>query len=228
MIADLSRALAQLGSAAYRGAFVKTIGLTLLVLGLLWFALTRGLDAWVEVDYAGGWIDWTIDLVAGLGFFVGLIFLVPVASALVAGLFLDEMAAVVERDHYPGDPPGRDVPLLRSVGLSLRFVLVVLVGNLVALALLLVPVVNVVAFLLVNAYLLGREYFDLAALRFHTKPEVDRLRAASSARIYLAGLAIAGFVAVPILNLMTPLFATALMVHVHKRVTRKRVPATPV
>ncbi len=217
MIADIARALAQLVSPAYRGAFAKTLALTIGVLAILWIGLTRGLDAWVEVDYGGGWLDWAIDLVAGLGLFVGLIFLVPIASALVAGLFLDEMAEVVEEDHYPGDAPGRALPLWKSVPLSLRFMLVVLLGNLVALALLLVPVVNVAAFLVVNAYLLGREYFDLAALRFHPKRDVDTLRRRHRGRIYLAGLAIAAFVAVPILNLLTPLFATALMVHVHKR-----------
>ncbi len=217
MIADITRALAQLVSPAYRGAFVKTLALTIGILAILWLGLTRGLDAWVEVDYGGGWIDWAIDLVAGLGLLIGLIFLVPIASALVAGLFLDEMAEVVEKDCYPGDPPGRALPLWKSVPLSLRFMLVVLLGNLVALALLLVPVVNVAAFLLVNAYLLGREYFDLAALRFHPKRDVDALRQRHRGRIYLAGLAIAAFVAVPILNLLTPLFATALMVHVHKR-----------
>ena len=221
MIADLARALAQLGSAAYRAAFLKTIGLTLAILAVLWFGLTRGLDGWVEVSAAGGWADWAIDLVAGLGLFVGMIFLVPVASALIAGLFLDDMAEVVERDHYPEDPPGRELPLWKSVPLSLRFMAVVLLGNLVALALLLVPIVNVVAFLLVNAYLLGREYFDLAGLRFQKKRDVDALRARHRPRIYLAGLAIAGFVAVPVLNLLTPLFATALMVHVHKRIERK-------
>ncbi|MEM7565966.1 MAG: sulfate transporter family protein [Pseudomonadota bacterium] len=225
MIADLARAFGQLGSPAYRVAFAKTLALTLGILAILWLGLTRGLDAWVEVAYADGWIDWLIDLVAGLGLFVGLIFLVPIASALVAGLFLDEMAEVVEREHYPGDQPGRALPLWKSVPLSLRFMLVVLIGNLVALALLLVPVVNVVAFLLVNAYLLGREFFDLAALRFHPKREVDALRARHRGRIYLAGLAIAGFVAIPILNLLTPLFATALMVHVHKRLSRPSVSA---
>lgn len=219
MITDIARAFGQLGSVAYRGAFAKTLGLTLALLALLWFGVTRGLDAWVEVAYADGWIDWAIDLVAGLGLLVGLIFLVPVASALVAGLFLDEMAEVVEREHYPGDRPGKALPLHRSIPLALRFLVVVAVGNLVALALLLVPVVNVAAFLLVNAYLMGREYFDLAALRFHPKPEVDMLRRRHGARVYLAGLVIAGFLAVPVLNLLTPLFATALMVHLHKRIT---------
>jgi CysZ protein len=37
--------------------------------------------------------------------------------------------------------------------------------------------------------------------------------------VFTAGLFIAGFVSIPILNLATPLFGTALMVHMHKRLT---------
>jgi CysZ protein len=39
--------------------------------------------------------------------------------------------------------------------------------------------------------------------------------------VYVGGLFIAAFVSVPLVNLATPLFAMALMVHVHKRVSRK-------
>ncbi len=40
--------------------------------------------------------------------------------------------------------------------------------------------------------------------------------------IFLAGMFIAVFVSIPIVNLATPLFATALMVHLHKRLTPGR------
>jgi CysZ protein len=39
--------------------------------------------------------------------------------------------------------------------------------------------------------------------------------------VFMAGLIIAGFVAVPILNLATPLFAAALMARLHKRLERQ-------
>jgi CysZ protein len=38
-------------------------------------------------------------------------------------------------------------------------------------------------------------------------------------RVFLAGLIVAGFVSIPILNLCTPLFATALMTRLHKRLS---------
>jgi CysZ protein len=47
---------------------------------------------------------------------------------------------------------------------------------------------------------------------------VLRLRARHSTRIFLAGLLIAAFLAIPIVNLFGPLFATAFMVHLAKRI----------
>ena len=74
-----------------------------------------------------------------------------------------------------------------------------------------------VLFFLATAYLLGREYFDLAAMRFHPVAQARALRRANRATIFIAGMFIAGFVSIPILNLATPLFGTAFMVHMHKR-----------
>ena len=74
-----------------------------------------------------------------------------------------------------------------------------------------------VIFFLATAYILGREYFELAAMRFRPPAQAKALRKANAMTVYLGGLFIAAFVSIPIVNLATPLFAMALMVHVHKR-----------
>ena len=104
---------------------------------------------------------------------------------------------------------------------GLRFTVVVLAVNLLGLVLLFVPGVNVVVWWLVNGYLLGRLYFELAALRFHPYAEVTALRRLFAGRIFLGGLLIAAFVAIPIVNLAAPLVGTAFMVHVHKDLMRR-------
>ena len=91
----------------------------------------------------------------------------------------------------------------------------------VVLFLLLVPGVNIAAFFLVNGYLLGREYFEFAAMRFREEAEAKALRRRNFGTVFLAGLVIAAFLAVPILNLLTPLFAAALMVHIYKSVAAR-------
>ena len=88
---------------------------------------------------------------------------------------------------------------------------------LVAVPFLLFAGFGVAIFFLATAWLLGREYFDLAAMRFRPPEEAKRLRKRHGATVYIGGLFIAAFVSIPIVNLATPLFAMALMVHLHKR-----------
>ena len=95
-----------------------------------------------------------------------------------------------------------------------------LLVSLVALFLLLIPGVNLIAFYLGNGYLLGREYFELAAMRHLPPAEVKNLRRANRLTVFLSGLVIAAIASVPILNLITPIFATGFMVRMYKSLAR--------
>jgi CysZ protein len=95
----------------------------------------------------------------------------------------------------------------------------VILVNIVCLLLLLVPGVNLVAFFIGNGYLLGREFFEAAAARFRPIEEARALRRENAVTVLLGGFVIALFLAIPIVNLLTPLFATAFMTHLHKRLT---------
>jgi len=235
MILEAARAAAaRLFTAEFRSVFLKSLGLTLLALIGLWFGIRELFDyfamPWLDALLPGlpawaGWLGLLAGIVAGVGLALALALLVAPVTALVAGLFLDDIAEVVERTDYPADPPGQAVPALRSLVLSLKFFGIVILGNLVALFLLLIPGVNIAAFFLVNAYLLSREFFEFAAMRFRPEAEAKALRRQHAGTVFLAGLVIAGFLAVPFLNLLTPLFAAAMMVHLHKMLSRRAEPA---
>ncbi|MFD2056687.1 sulfate transporter family protein [Mesorhizobium calcicola] len=225
MISDAARAAAgQLFSPEFRVVFLKTLGLTLLALVALWFGLTSLVEwlalPWLQALLPGmpSWAGWLGGIIAAMALAFGLALLIAPVTAIVAGLFLDDIAEVVERTDYPGDPTGRAMPALRSLVLSARFLGVVVLGNIVALLLLLVPGVNIAAFFIVNGYLLGREFFEFAAMRFRPEDEARALRRHYAGTVFLGGLVIAAFLAVPLLNLVTPLFAAAMMVHLHKAI----------
>jgi CysZ protein len=226
MILEAARlSILRLPSAPYRGVLLKSLGLTLVLLLLAWLGLKETFD-WLALplletllpEGAGwsGWVSAFAGLLAGIAIAVGLALLVAPVTALIAGVFLDDVAELVEQADYPGEPPGRAMPFARSIVASLKFFGVVVAANLAALLLLLVPGINLVAFLLVNGYLLGREYFEFAAMRHRTEAEARAFRRANRGTVFLGGLVIAVFLAVPILNLATPLFAATLMVHIHK------------
>jgi CysZ protein len=231
MIFDAARAAAsRLFSPEFRSVFAKTLGLTLLTLAALWFGL-KELFEWLALPFLdallpglpgwAGWLGFIAAIAAGIGLALGLALLIAPVTALVAGLFLDDVAEAVERTDYPRDPPGKAVPALQSMVLALKFFAVVVVGNAVALLLLLVPGINIGAFFLVNGYLLGREFFEFAAMRFRPEADAKALRANNAGTVFLAGLVIAAFLAVPLLNLLTPLFAAAMMVHLHKAIAAR-------
>lgn len=226
MVLEAARgALGNLFAPEFRAAFFKSLGLTLLALIALWFGLKELFDwlalPWIDALLPGapawaGWFGFIAALAAGLGIALGLALLVAPVTAAVAGLFLDDVAEAVERADYPADPPGRALPLGPALVQSVKFFGIVILGNLVALLLLLVPGVNIAAFFVVNGYLLGREFFEFAAMRHMPQAEARAFRRRNAGTVFLAGLLIAAFVAVPLVNLMAPLFAAAMMMHLFK------------
>lgn len=219
MLTAARLALSDIFSPAFRSVVLKSLGLTLLLVAGLWLGLTL-LISWAIDLGSYPWLETLLNLFAGLALFVGMAFLVMPVAALFAGLYSDVVASAVESAHYGFDRPGRDQPAAEAVRDAIAFALVVIVVNLVALLLLLVPVVNLVAFLAGNAYLLGREFFVAAARRYVGGEEARALRRAHAGKVFLCGLLIAAFGAIPLVNLLTPLFATSFMVHVYKRTIR--------
>lgn len=222
MIQDAIAAFRQVFSPAFRRVLFKSLGLTIAILVLAWFGFERLLTYFIAIDNA--WISTTVAVLAGLSLFVAMIFLVAPISALVAGFYLDELAEQVEMSSAPIWPAGNAVPTGQAIGLAARFALLALAVNLGALLLLLVPGVNAVAFIAANAYLMGREFFELAAMRYRPMHEAQALRRAHASYLFLAGLPIALFLSVPLLNLLTPLFGVAYMARIHKRVTGAHAP----
>ena len=218
MLGAAGQAFREVFTPHFRAVLFKCVAYTIGLFALLILGIEWTFSHFVEWP---DWVEKSIQWLGGLALVVGSIFLIPPATSLIAGLYLDDIAAVVEREHYPADPPGNALPTLQALGVALGFFVIVLLVNLLALFLLLIPGVNLIAFYLGNGYLLGREYFELAAMR-HLKPaQAKKLRRANRLTVFTSGLIIAGIASVPILNLITPLFATAFMVRVYKALARR-------
>lgn len=201
-----------------RKILLKSLGLAFLLLIVLGMVLQGAITHLVALPYP---FDMALAVFSALGLIAGAVYLVPPITSLVASLFFDEIAEQVERRNFPNDAPGRALPVTTSTLLSLRFFGLVLLVNICALLLLIIPGVNIGVFFIANAYLLSREFFELSAMRFRPIAEARALRKENALRVFLAGLVIACVVFVPILNLITPVFATAFMVRMHKKISAK-------
>jgi len=229
------KAFADLFAPAQRRVLLKSVGLALLLILLIGVGLQR-LLAWLA-ESGATWAEQTtgfaphaawsalafvLSVMAGLGIVTGALFLMPAVTAFVGSFFVDEVADVVEREHYPAEPPGRALPFVRALIEGVRFAALALAVYLCALPFVLFAGLGFIILFLANAYLLSREYFELAAMRFRTPAEAKAMRKANATAIFLAGLVIAAFVSIPLLNFAAPVFAMAFMVHVHKRLSAPR------
>jgi CysZ protein len=232
------KALTQMFSPPFRRVLLKSIGLGLILIVLIGIGLNRVFSwmatsgaAWAEASTGGhtAWqiLAWVLSIAATLGIITGALFLMPAVTAFVGSFFVDEIAEEVERTHYPMEPPGTALPLFRALMEGISTTLLTIVVYLVAVPLLFVAGIGLVVLFLANAYLLSREYFLLAAMRFRPPDEAKAMRRAYRGQIFAAGLLIAMFVSIPIVNLATPLFAMAMMVHMHKRLSQRRMTFQP-
>ena len=235
MFSDASKALVQMFTPPFRTVLLKSVGLALLLLIMLGIGLHRlfGWLAAVGAGYLEGATGpsletplhillWVLAITAGFGLFFAAIFVMPAVTAFVASFFSDEIAAEVEHVHYPADPPGMPVPLWTATIQGLKTALLAFIVYLIAVPFLLFAGIGFLIFFVANTFLLGREYFLLSAMRFHSIEDAKRLRAMHHGTVMLAGAFIAAFVSIPIVNLATPLFGMALMTHVHKRIAGPR------
>jgi CysZ protein len=235
MIDAAVKALEQMFSKPFRAVLFKSVLLALVLIVLIGVGLNRLLmflaangQSYAETALGAsahtplGLLFGIISIAASLGIVVGSVFLMPAVTAFVASFFVDEIAEEVERTHYPAETPGKALPLLVALGEGLKTALRSVAVYLVALPFLLFAGVGLFILFFASAWLLGREYFELAAMRFRPVAEAKVFRKANQASVFTAGCLIALFVSIPILNLATPLFGTALMVHVHKRLSGRR------
>ena len=234
MLDAAAKAIAQMFTPALRAVLMKAVGLALLLIVIVGVALQRLLSSlatkganWAEqasgFAHHAVWnlLAWVLSIMASLGIVTGALFLMPTIAAFVGSFFVDEVGEAVEREYYPAEPVGRALPFLRALIEGLKIALLTLAVYFCALPFIFFAGLGVVILFLANAYLLGREYFELAAMRFRPPLEAKAMRRAHSSYVFLCGMVIAVFVSIPVVNLATPIFAMAFMVHVHKRMTRQ-------
>lgn len=229
ILGDFAKAIGQMGDPR----FVRIFGIGI----LLTFALLIGAYALVllliqlfspdtltlplvgTVTWVGDFLSWgSLALMLVLSIFL----MIPVASAITS-LFLDDVAQAVEDTHYPSQPPVPHIGFWEGVKDSVNFLGVMIAANIAALvvSLFLAPLA-VFIFYGVNGYLLGREYFTLAAMRRLGRERATELRKRHSVQIWIAGCLMAIPLTFPLINLIIPVLGAATFTHLFHRLNGTR------
>jgi len=146
--------------------------------------------------------------------FLSVILMIPVASAITS-MFLDIVAQAVEDRHYPSLPPAPNVLVWDAVRDTVNFLGVIVAANTFALILyaFFAPAALFI-FLGLNGYLLGMEYFQLAAMRRLGRAKAREMRKRHRGTIWAAGVLMAMPLMIPLLNLVIPILGAATFTHI--------------
>ncbi|MFY0623990.1 MAG: EI24 domain-containing protein [Pelagimonas sp.] len=220
-------ALSQMGDPRFRSVLLRGVGLTLVLLFAIGTLFVWGVGLFVgdvvTLPWVGeiGWIDNVLSwAMVPLMMVLSVFLMVPAASAITS-LFLDEVAQAVEDRHYRALGPAQPVSFADGMRDSLAFMGLLLGANLVALLLyvLFVPLAPFI-FWGLNGFLLGREYFTLAAMRRVGREGAATLRKKHRFTIWAAGILMAVPLSFPLVNLLIPVLGAATFTHIFHRVSR--------
>ncbi|RBI75850.1 hypothetical protein DQW77_05125 [Roseovarius sp. TE539] len=226
------KALGQIGDRRFRRVLLLGVLLTLALLvaayaGFLTFLQwSLGEEAQLPVIGKVRWLD---DLLGWGSLFLMLAFsvflMIPVASAITS-MFLEEVAQAVEDRHYPHLPPVPRIPFGEALRDTVNFLGILIGANIVAL--MIYPFATGFApflFFALNGFLLGMEYFQLAAMRRIGRANAKAMRRQHLGTIWLAGILMALPLSIPVMNLVIPIIGAATFTHLFHAIHSRTAPS---
>jgi len=229
IFSSFAKAVAQISDPKFRRVFYLGIGLTLALLIAAYALFLLLLNALLGDAYVlplVGEVTWIKDLLSWSSFLMMVLLstflMIPVASAITS-IFLEDVAQAVEDRHYGHLPNVPSFGIWMSIRDSVNFMGVIILANTLALIVYgFLPLFAPLIFWSLNGYLLGREYFQLAAMRRVGIKRAKELRSKHSGKIWIAGTLMAIPLSIPLLNLVIPILGAATFTHIYHRVSDQR------
>jgi CysZ protein len=217
----INRSWQQMLHPKFRSVFFTAITAAAITLTLLLFLLNSYWPDSISVGW--GWLDKYGDYMSSAGFWfvagAGSYLLFPGVVTMVMGVLTDKIADAVEEEYYPNRLGHRDVPYGDLIISAAKLALIMLTINLVFLIPYIILLIAggigfILLFVAVNGLLLGREYFEMVAIRHMSPREVTALRKSNSGAIFMGGALIAAMFMIPFLNILAPIIGAAVMTHI--------------
>ncbi len=210
-----ARALRSLFAPGMFGLFVLTVLVT--IAALIGFVVTASsFFAWLSGTMQGSeWAPW-LPWFGGIGATVVAWLLFPGIMPVIATFFDNRIAQTIEQQEYAAVRP-HEPAFWPELVHDMRFTALAITLNVLVLPLYLLPVINLVLFYALNGYLLGREFFTMAARRHLPGIEVEKLRRRHGRSVMAAGVMLTFLATIPIANLIAPFWGIAVMVHLYHR-----------
>jgi uncharacterized protein involved in cysteine biosynthesis len=226
---DFLKAVGQLPDPRFRRVLWLGIMLTIALLvgayALILWLISAATGEGINFPGVDGPVTWVGDLLSwgslGIMLVLSIFLMVPVASAITS-LFLDDVAQAVEDKHYPHLKPVPRVPFFDALKDTVNFLGVLIGANILAIfGYVLLPFMSFAIFYGLNGYLLGREYFQVVAMRRLGREGAKVLRKQNKGQIWIAGCLMAVPLSIPLINLVVPILGAATFTHLFHRLNRR-------
>ncbi|MBL6849873.1 EI24 domain-containing protein [Planktomarina temperata] len=224
ILSDFLKSIAQFDDPKFRRVLWRGLGLTIVLLIAACLLVNFGINQLLSSAWAANligdqsWLGALINI-GGVLFTIALSIwlMVPVTSAIIA-LFLDEVAQAVEARHYPHLPKQTATKLQDQILVGIRFFGILLLANIGALILsMILPLLAPFVFWATNGYLMGREYFQMAAMRRMPRAQAQELFQRHQGSIWTAGILMAIPMSIPLVGLFIPILGAATFTHQFER-----------
>ena len=224
ILSDFLKSVTQFDDPKFRRVLWRGLGLTIVLLIAACLLVNFGINQLLSSAWAANligdqsWLGALINI-GGVLFTIALSIwlMVPVTSAIIA-LFLDEVAQAVEARHYPHLPKQTAVKLQDQILVGIRFLGILLLANIGALILsMILPLLAPFVFWATNGYLMGREYFQMAAMRRMPRAQAQELFQRHQGSIWTAGILMAIPMSIPLVGLFIPILGAATFTHQFER-----------
>ena len=211
--------VSQLPDPAFRRVIIKAILLSVFVFIFLaiivWFVLseTNFFTFWVFEAFA--------DIFGGITAIVISWLLFPTLASFFITVFLEDIVEAVESRYYPNTLLEKINNPSATFVISLRFTVIALFLNILAIPFyfftIWFPPLGIFVFYCLNSYLLGREYFELVALRHIKLKDISSIRRSNSWQLFLFGSVTTFLFTIPIINFLAPILGVAGMTHFFRK-----------
>ena len=209
----------QLPDPAFRRVIVKAILLSVFVFVFLaiivWFVLS-------ETNFFTFWLfEAFADIFGGVTAIIIAWLLFPTLASFFITLFLEDIVEAVESRHYPDTLLEKiNNPSATFIN-SLRFTAIALLLNILAIPFyfftIWFPPLGIFVFYCLNGYLLGREYFELVALRHIKMEDIPSIRQSNRWQLFLFGSVTTFLFTIPIINFLAPILGVTGMTHFFRK-----------
>ncbi len=220
MLNAFFRAWAQVPSAPFIRIFLIGSLVALAVMSGLWWWLDGWLSSYAGLPPHNWWgrpLSWLANHGATGLTLIATWLLFPAVATTVMGILLDDVVDAVEKNHYPDQKAMRPIGFVEGSALGLKSGLRFLGLNLVLVPvyvlLLFTAIGPFILYLVVNGYLLGRDYMQMVAVRHLGKDGEIAFRKENKAIIFGLGVATSLLFLVPVVNLFAPLVGAAMATH---------------